>query len=241
VRKNASWGRFAFQSLSVVVGSLLSCANVGATVHWDGDASRGTGVFKGVERNASATVSVVTDSAQGKVWKFYKPTGSNRSEARGSKGWNWTDGKTFYFGWRYKISRSHSRLNAVFQTHGYDRQTADHPLVLNQRSQMVLNAFGDGQVMTPLWGLGSNPVNVWHEVVFRIRMGRGSDGWVEYWYNGQQQTLKTGGTRYYGLTLDGGHTEPKWGLYGAPEVSITNLVDGLRIASTYAEANPRGR
>jgi hypothetical protein len=239
--ENRSSCRFTLSAAASLV-CLFLAGSASATVNWDGDASKGTGVFKGLERNTSSTtIGTTTDSTYGKVWKFYKPTGSNRCEVRGSKGWDWTDGKTFYFGWRYKISRSYSTLNAVFQTHGYDGQTADHPLVLNQRSQMVLNAFGDGQVMTPLWELGSNPVNVWNEVVFRIHMGRGSNGWVEYWYNGKQQTLKTGGTRYYGLTLDGGHTEPKWGLYGAPEVSVTNLVDALRIASTYSEANPHGR
>jgi hypothetical protein len=241
VRKNASSSRFALTSLAVVAGSLLACMNAGATVYWDGDASKGTGVFKGIERNASATVSVVTDSTQGKVWKFYKPTGSNRSEARGAKGFDPTDGKTFYIGWRYKLTGTASSLNAIFQTHAYGGSfgSADQPVVLKPASgHLQFRWYGYDSVEKTLWDLGSNPTSTWVRMTVRMHIGRGDDGWVELWYNGQQQTLKTGGTRFYGLTLSGDTIEPKWGVYGSTSVSATNYVDALKIASTYSEAAP---
>jgi len=61
-------------------------------------------------------------------------------------------------------------------------------------------------------------------------------GYVEYWYNGVQQMSSNGRTRYPGKTLDGDYTDPKWAVYGAPTVAVTNYVSAPKIATTFEAA-----
>lgn len=68
-------------------------------------------------------------------------------------------------------------------------------------------------------------------------------GFVEICYNGEQQTLRTGGTRYYHKTMVGLEVAPKWVAYGGGAIGTEITVDlaGLRIGTDFASVtkNPR--
>src|SRR3954470_24555478 len=72
-----------------------------AAVLWDGSASKGFGVFEGVEC-VNGMVTTVDDPAFGKVWKFFFPDGDKRCEVKGSKGYDVKLDTEIYVGWRVK-------------------------------------------------------------------------------------------------------------------------------------------
>ena len=100
-------------------GGAAGATQVG-TVLWDGDASKGTGVFKILNNEGSATVTAVNDPTYGPVWRFLKTAGSNRCEAHGAKGLTAKEGDPWYIGWRSKLTLPQSlTTNAVFQWKAY--------------------------------------------------------------------------------------------------------------------------
>jgi hypothetical protein len=57
-------------------------------------------------------------------------------------------------------------------------------------------------------------LGVWNEFVVHVHLEKDLTGWVELWYDGQQQTSINGKTRYYGSTWDnlsGSYNLFKWG------------------------------
>ncbi|ASZ13219.1 polysaccharide lyase [Chitinophaga pendula] len=212
------------------------------TVFWDGDASRGAAaVWKVQNIEGQGTITAVHDGVNGKIWRFDKPVGSHRTEGHGAKGYQAAEGSDIYIGWRSKLVMSVNEVtNALFQwkAYGGDMQQ-NFPIVIKTTGgQLRLFHFAPGKIGTELWSV---PVaaDVWQSYVLRIKVSRdASVGFIEFWYNGQAQSLKTGGQRYYARTLDADYCDPKWGVYGADASAITNYVDRLRIGSTYADAAP---
>jgi hypothetical protein len=60
-------------------------------------------------------------------------------------------------------------------------------------------------------------------------------GYIEYWYNGVQQTFNTGTNQFYCRTFDGTSVDPKWGAYGGDIYAVYDYVSGLKIGTTYAD------
>ena len=59
-------------------------------------------------------------------------------------------------------------------------------------------------------------------------------GWAELSFNGKPQKFSNGQTRWPCRTWDD-HNDPKWGVYGATDTAVTNLVAGLKIGGTPAD------
>lgn len=82
--------------------------------------------------------------------------------------------------------------------------------------------------------------DVWYDYVLALKLSSGdTGGTIEFWFNGEPQTLANGTTRYPGRTLDD-INEPKWGIYGASTVSASNHVGALKVGTTYADVAPGG-
>jgi hypothetical protein len=205
------------------------------TVIWDGDASKGTGIFKILNTESGATITIVDDPAAGRVFKFLKPSGSNRCEAHGAKGFTAKEGDLLYIGWRAKLTMPTSlTTNAIFQWKAYGANLQQNfPVVLKTlNGKLSLEQFNPGGVRTVVW---STPLvtETWHRFVLGIKVS--SDikaGYLEFWYEGVQQMLPNNSTRFYCRTLDADYCDPKWGVYGAQDTEAANQVDGLRLATT---------
>src|SRR6185295_6747449 len=92
-------------------------------------------------------------------------------------------------------------------------------------------------------GLWTIPLaaETWQTVVLAIKVSADIKlGYVEWWYNGQQQMLRNGSTRFVCRTWDGDYSDPKWGVYGASGSVVTNYVTSLKLAGSYGEASPEG-
>jgi hypothetical protein len=225
-----------------------------ATLLWDGNASKGTGVFKLIGSNCSSPGSVTagSDATYGTVWRYNKPSGLDRCESHGARngGSNMTFGNnsTYYLGWRYRLSSTIDN-NAQFQWKVFPAPGPaglNWPLalkVVNNRAVMLnrkgINSDGSYEVYE-IW---SHPItaNTWYEMVLNLRLSSARDGgYIEIWRNGVQQTLLGGTTRWACRLYDTDHVCPKWGVYGASGGSVVNTVHGLKIGTTFGDVNPGG-
>ncbi|MCW3464533.1 polysaccharide lyase [Chitinophaga nivalis] len=209
---------------------------------WDGDAALGSSkVWKVQNIEGSGSITAVTDPAYGKVWKFDKPSGSHRTEGHGAKGYQSAEGSDIYLGWRSKVVMPvNVTTNAVFQWKAYgSNMQQNFPIVIKSiGGKLRLFHFAPGKIGTELWNTPLT-VNAWQSYVLRIKVSRDDTvGFIEFWYNGVPQTLSNGTKRYYARTLDADYCDPKWGIYGADAMAMTNYVGALKIAATYAEAAP---
>jgi hypothetical protein len=226
-----------------------------ASVIWYADPARGNAAFKNVETEGGCTVTVVDDPEHGKVRKFNRPAGTNRCEAKGAAGYNTKEGDVVYVGMRYKLEAPMNlTVTGIFQWKTYDTpgrpNTLNFPFLLrpsggrlNVEVQKPATATGGGGLSggTVIWSIPT-PIDQWFTIVFGIKQSYDPKlGWVEVYYNGQQQKLSDGSMRLACQTLDGGFIDPKWGIYGttsSPKPQSASLVGDIRIARDYAAAAP---
>jgi hypothetical protein len=226
-----------------------------ASVIWYADPAKGNAVFKNMNTDAGCTVTVIDDPAHGKVRKFNRPPGVNRCEAKGAAGYDTKDGDVVYVGMRYKIEAPMDlTVTSIFQWKTYD--TPGHPNTLNfplliRTSAGHLNveaqkpaageAGGGLSGGTVVWSIPT-PIGQWFTIVLGIKQSYDPKvGWVEVYYNGQQQKLSDGSMRLPCQTLDGGTIDPKWGIYGttsSPKPQSASFVGDIRIAKDYPSAAP---
>jgi hypothetical protein len=213
-----------------------------ASVLWDGAASKGIGVFEKFNLVGSSTLTVVSDGTYGSVFRFYKPSGSERSEAHGTTGYNITEGTTIYIGWVSKVNSTVTN-NAIFQWKTYPttgpNSFQNWPIVLKIISGKltILQRQPNNVVNTIL--SKSTTANVWHKHVLAIKISRGTTGgYLQYWLNGSRQTFSNGSQTWNCKTWDGDYCDPKWGIYGATGTTINSYVGKLKIGTTYADVAP---
>jgi hypothetical protein len=225
---------------AVVVGLTLAARPAGASLIWDGDAARGSAsAMFGIDNcDSPGSISTVNDPARGPVWRFDKPAGSNRCEGHGFKTggsmYHFTNNATYYLGWSSRLSSTVDN-NAVFQWKSYGNHLQNYPVVLKLigGKLTMLNRQPGGNDYRP-W---SSPVsaNAWNHVVLGIHTSDAlTGGWVELWFNGAQQTFSNGSTRWPCRTWDSSN-DPKWGVYGAENSSVTNDVDDLKVGTAAAD------
>jgi len=241
-------------SVALTIFSILSTATAEASLIWNGDASGGTGVFKQIGSNCASpgSVTVASDGTYGSVFRYNKPSGSDRCESHGitvgGSGYVFQNGSTYYMGWRYKLSSTVDN-NAQFQWKVFP---APGPAGLNW--PLALKVVGNRAVMLNRKGINpdttyevyeiwSAPItaNTWNHMVVGAKLSGVRDGgWVEIWLNGVQQTLLGGTTRWACRLYDTEHVCPKWGVYGATNDTVIDYVHALRIGTTVGDALPPG-
>jgi hypothetical protein len=227
----------------LLASALLSAAPARSGLIWEADPAKAEANFKNVEVSAGTSFSVIDDPQFGKVFRFSRNTaGANRCEAKGAAGYDTKEGDLVYVHVRYKlVAPQNITLTGIMQWKTYD--TPGHPNDLNFPllfrpigGRLTLQAY---KPAADLWSIPT-PIDTWFEVVIAIYQSYDqSKGWVEFWYNGEQQTLKGGAARYTCKTLAGGDVNPKWGIYGtnssAKPVSASYIRE-LRIGSDYISA-----
>jgi hypothetical protein len=231
---------------AVVAGATVLAQAAGASVIWDGDASRGTGVFKSLSSAGNCgtgSVTAVSDPVHGRIWRYHKPAGSNRCENHGiavnGSGYAFRNNTLYYIGWRNRLSTA-ANNNANFQWKSYGNHIQNWPVVLKMvNGRLTMLQRQPGNQVSTIW---SRPVsaNTWNTYVLALRLSdQTRGGYIEFWFNGVKQTFSNGSQRYACRLFDGGHVCPKWGIYGGSGTAMTNFVDALRVGTTYADVAPR--
>jgi len=229
-------------SVTAILWLLLLAGSADAQLIWDGDASKGTSVFGNLNCDSPGSVTAVNDSTQGRVWRYSKPSGSNRCENHGisvnGNRYVFQNGNTYYLGWRSKLSSTVNN-NAFFQWKSYGNHIQNFPVIIKMisgKATLMYRAPGEDCCRT-LWSR-SISANTWNHFVLGLHLSdSASSGWIEFWFNGSQQTLSNGSTRYFGRTLDD-INEPKWGIYGATDTSVNSYADGLKVGRSFNDVRP---
>jgi hypothetical protein len=222
-----------------VLGIVLVANQANASVLWDGDAGKTKNAVFGIDNcETPGTIGTATDGTHGKVWQFHKSAGSNRCEAHGIKVgksmYKFQNNATYYIGWSSKLSSTGDN-NATFQWKSYGHHIQNFPLVLKMRGgKLTLLNRQPGKKEYYPWSKAVG-ANTWNKIVLGIHTSDATTGgWVEVYFNGVQQTFSNGQKRWPCRTWDS-KNDPKWGVYGASDRTVDNLVDELKIGNTYAD------
>jgi hypothetical protein len=231
----------------LVAAAALPGWSAGAAVLWDGSASKGMGVFDGVEC-VQGTVTAVQDPSYGAVWRIFFPDGDKRCEVRGSTGYEFkNDGGEVYVGWRSRYDVADGTLRYVFQMKGYP--TADKPLQANhpivfgtEHNRLVLINYDLSDQRHDVWKADVTRTE-WVSIVLHMKMSDDPKvGFIELWFNGAKQMLTGGTDRYPANTFDGGQTRIKWGIYreGQGPGDCIQYLASPKIGAAYEDVAPSG-
>jgi MYXO-CTERM domain-containing protein len=226
------------------IALLAAAGPARAAVLWDGSATKGVGVFQGVEC-VNGMVTVADDPAYGKVWKFFFPDGDTRCEVRGSKGYDIQLDTEIYVGWRVKYDVALGTLRYVFQMKGYPPPAlqSNHPVVFaTEQNNLVLINYDLQDQRHTIW---QSPIarNTWMTIVLRMKMSRDpAVGFIEFWFNGAKQKFSNGSERISANTFDAGRTLVKWGIYrgGQGPGDCLEYLHDPRIGTSYEDVAPSG-
>ena len=235
------------------------------------------------DENNPPTVSVLTDNEHGKYWRINKPVSRKRAEFARTTGdinsFVPQKGETYYYGWRWRITSEPNPSGeiTVFQWKtddggNIDQNKQNYPFNMEYDGSILsLNAYGPAepnwnrpgsitQRKTTLWR-SAVAEDTWVSFVIRINVDDTFDntnnrymGYLEFWFNGEQQTLTNfdfneyqvvlaeSDTRAYHKTFDGIEVYPKWGSYNENACDLETNTDfnEMRIATTYEAALPSG-
>ncbi|MFE5164202.1 heparin lyase I family protein [Streptomyces sp. NPDC056697] len=232
--------RFAVPAAAVAVAGLAFAWPADAASIWDGDASGGTKIYGLLNCDSPGSVTAVSDAQRGKIWKYDKPSGSNRCESHGiavgGSKYAFQNGGTYWFGWSSKLSSTVDN-NATFQWKSYGDHIQNWPVVLKTlggRTTMIQRQPGN-QVFT-IWSTPAT-ANTWNHYTIGLHLSDESKGgWVELWVNGQQQKFSDGTTRWACRTFDSSN-DPKWGVYGAENSRVINYIDDLKVGTARGDVD----
>ncbi len=222
-------------SAAVVASTLAVVAPVAAapaplSVTWQADPADGPGAFNSVQ--CADGHFKTADSVKGKVWVAEQLAQEERCEAVGP---DLAADKTFYLGWssKYRITDSTSRY--VFQLKcSPSTGTANHPIVLKiSGGKLQLEEWTTDHTSVKLWNA---PVSndQWHDIAFRIFTDR-TQGTIQFWFDGKQQTFSDGSTTYTGTTIDGTRNYLKWGVYHQADETATQWFSKIRMGDSLAD------
>ena len=226
---------------AAALGVVLLASQAQAAVIWTGNAAAGGFPFANNNCVRPGSITVVNNAARGKVWQFNKPRNDLRCEGHGIKvgkaKYKFANNNTYYFGWWMNLSNTADN-NANFQWKSYGNHFSQNfPLVLKMRGGRLtlLNRQPNRQTFYP-WSVPF-AANTWHHVVVGIHTSdQLKGGWVEIYYDGVQQTFSDGTKRWAARTWDS-YNDPKWGVYGAQNTAVVNLVSGLTAGTTLADVS----
>jgi hypothetical protein len=238
MRKKAIWSVIV---AAATAGALVIPGAAQGAVLVNADASAGGAPPFGLTGRgncADGQVTTVNDPQRGRVFRFHKPRGSNRCEHRGYRNFRFANNATYHIGWWFKLTNIGNN-NAIFQWKSYENHRQNFPVVLKVtggRVEMLHSPLNGGDRI--VWRSAGIRTGVWYHVVLSIHTNadeRTPRGWVELTFNGARATFPGGGARFMGRTWDS-LNDAKMGVYGASGQDVSNFIDGVRVATTYAEA-----
>lgn len=233
--------------LAIATLALLTLRGASASILWDGDASKGTRVFRNLDIQ-HGDIAVISDTALGKIFRFHVYNVDDRlnhDRAEGSHAGPLTmaNGTTYYFGWKQKYGDplptpgSGNWVN-VFQWKANPAQAGfNYPIVIRADSNnlRVLKQNPNGS-QSVAWALGSLPVNQWVSWVLAIHTASDpSVGYVEIWYNGAHKAKV-----FMRTFMSGSRVDPKWGCYRTSRIDpdAQTYLWRPRCGTTYDDVAP---
>jgi len=250
MKRQISKAHLLFGLSLATVSVLLCCSSGRASILWDGDASHGTGVFKFSIENNPGTITVVTDSTYGKVFKLvcYDKAGiKTRTEASHMTKFQPVAGGTYYFGWRHKwgpLPTKCGKWQVLEQIHTESTGRVPFGLHVDGCTPNMTWVYNPPSGSSKTFLSKTFPLNSWHSFVYHEKWSNSeTDGYVEVWYDGTMQTLANGKTRYPAAWCNAGTTSYwKWGIYRSGSGGVIGTAVAYlwrpRAGTTYADVAP---
>lgn len=227
---------------AVAAAAFLTSLSVAAPAHastiWDGEASKGAGVFGTVlcEDPASITHQDNLDG-RGEVWKVNKPLGVERCEAHNIRvngaEYAWQNNRTYYIGWDTMTNTDDAGTIFQWKSNGTNDQNQQNYPVIVKVEGGVLKVFHikAGERWTLVW---STPVakDTWKRLAIGIHTSQNAaDGWIKVYYNGKLMK------KVSGRTWDDLGNKPRWGSYGleVQDKRVIHWIDGLKVGTAYRD------
>ncbi len=181
-----------------------------------------TSSFKSITSDGQCGLGTITVPTSG-TFNFNKPAGANRCEAKGANGINPTKGRTYTIQWKFKLNNL-TNNNAIFQWKSYGSPMLQNfPLVLKVISNQLVFQYTPPSASSVQPSKTTISKGTTYTAKLQIYVSdSASSGWVSYWLNGSQKL-----NQYKARTFDGTSVEPKWGIYGATSVQVTDTVSSL--------------
>ncbi len=212
-----------------------------------------------------STVSTFVDGYRGKSWRVFKAQHRKRAELSRTGSLKFQEGRTYFIGWRMKISAS-PNLNGgitVMQWKSEGDHTQNYPFHFGyDGNYLTLDAYTPKSSPSSGTSQSSRRATIWHtrmsenswqSIVVKVHASRNeNNGHIELWHNGVRQKLSCNDVASnarcrlnnpYQLrhrTLDGSNVYTKWGAYNSTSCGSAVTVDlnNMRVAATYEGANP---
>ena len=206
----------------------------------------------------------IQDEKLGKVWLINKPINRKRGEFARFEGelnsFSPKEGDDIYVAWQWKIDTvDKAKIDkevTVFQWKSASPHNQNYPLNLEYDGELTLNAWGPNYVenkgyhkrRTVLWRKAV-PQNEWVSIVIRIKVNKDDfGGLVQFWFNGEQQTLDNFESKTYQVKLsedkktvfhrtnDGRFVYPKWGAYNKKscKYNINTYFHNMKVGTSLA-------
>lgn len=233
--------RMSRTALSLAAGaaamSFVMATDAHAAVLWDGDASRGTGVFEAVLCPSPGGVSVRNwGDAHGDFFEFLKPAGSERCEGHSiNRPELLQNDRTLWFGWDSMTKTGNAQTVFQWKSNGTNEQNQqNYPVIMKvEDSRLKVWYVAPGEQWISIGSAPWTPES-WHSVQLGITTSSSTGGSAEVWLDGNRIAHATGIR-----TWDDLGNKPRWGTYGTTitDVSSTNWVDDPTMGDTRADVD----
>jgi polysaccharide lyase-like protein len=221
-----------------------------ATLLWDGDASKGTGVFGNLQP-VNGTITIVDDPTYGKVFKIVcDDTGITtkvRSEVSRMAGVTLSNSGDYYVAWRSKwgpLPTKAGKWQVLSQIHLDGPGAAGGPvpfgLSVPGDGKMHFNAQDPTGKSSSMWD-HDLPIDSWHRYIVHTKMGETLDtGYCEIWFDGVKQTLTNGQQKIpCAMAHANSGSYWKWGVYrsgsGGPIGTSVHYLQRPMMGTTYED------
>ncbi len=235
----------------------------------DGNYPQDYCVVKGDEKGVpSSSVSVINVDKLGKVWRVNKPKNRKRGELARFEGQVNTlspkEGDSIYIAWQWKIDTEDmvkiDKEITVFQWKSASPHNQNYPLNMEYDGDLTLNLWGPDYAGNKSYKsrrvvLWRKPIsqNEWVSLVVRIKVAKADHGGlVQFWFNGEQQTLDNLESTSYQVKLsddkktvlhrtnDGRFVYPKWGAYNKKscKYNVNAYFHDMKVGSSLAKVMP---
>jgi hypothetical protein len=242
--------RLLVVAVAAATALLLVTPPASAEIIWDGNPSKGTGVFGNIECKKPRSIVAARQPDGTVAWRYTKKKGSIRCESRGvrtsGKRYVFHNNRTYYLGWSSKFSTTTAGDYTIFQWKSYGPNggsgngTQNYPMIIKvKNNQARLFHVAEGEKWSLIWTDRVEPWN-WYRFAVGINTSDTSaGGWVEFWFNGVKQRLGSQGVeRYPGRTWDT-FNEPKWGVYDRahPDLDAVHRTFRMRIGTAHGDVS----
>lgn len=193
----------------ITVGSARTAA---AAILWDGNASRGFGVFAAVLCDGGHPSITDWNDGHGAIFSVHKPAGVDRCELHSIDDESLLgDNRTLWFGWDLNTKTGNAQTVFQWKSNGTgDQHQQNYPVIMKvEDDRLKVWYVAPGETWIAIGSAAWTP-GTWNAIQLGIGTSSGSAGSVEVFLNGTRIAARTGVR-----TWDDLGNKPRWGTYGS--------------------------